>query len=367
MHIHNTVHKKSVVKRSKKEILSELGWISIHVIFWIIVAYFYLTSYSFRPKTVTSMGLEIVSLVMIITVIYFNYFVIYPRIFKSNKIFYWVITFISLVVLSFVEMEMFMPDLEAAFKDLALVSESSQNLLFFSFMRNTGLLLFVLLLKHSRDINQMLKAELELVKKTSQLAAHKASIEKDYLRSKIAPHFVFNVINHIYAMAVINDKKLPEVVRKLSAVLDYYMVGVSEKTVEMTQELYFYNQFIDLEQERFDHVIQVNMETAGDPEGIWVAPLLFESFINNAFKYTPHNRNGKIDIRFDFTEPGKIIFSCTNTLFRNHKESDIVSSRHGLDITRKRLDLLYPDRYDLQNFNQNDFYSVQLIIIVNEK
>ena len=146
--------------------------------------------------------------------------------------------------------------------------------------------------------------------------------------------------------------------RKLSAILDFYMIESNKDKIEVQSELDFYQDYIDLELLRHTKKIEVKYEILGEAENIYIAPLIFENFIGNAFKYTSHDGTGEITIIFDLTKPGYLQFSCKNS--KPETKNSCVSSGNGLKIVRKRLDILYPDAYSWDIQDEKEQYKVFL-------
>ena len=229
---------------------------------------------------------------------------------------------------------------------------------FLIFLRDFGFMLFFLIFKHYRETvkNQIL--ELNLLKKEIAWEKEKYEIEKSFISSKMAPHYLFNVVNQLYLLAVKKNDKLPGLMRKLSAILDFYMIESNKDKIEVQSELDFYQDYIDLELLRHTKKIEVKYEILGNAENIYIAPLIFENFIGNAFKYTSHDGTGEIIITFDLTEPGYLQFSCENS--KPEVRNSCVSSGNGLKIVRKRLDILYPDAYSWDIQDEKEQYKVFL-------
>jgi LytS/YehU family sensor histidine kinase len=200
--------------------------------------------------------------------------------------------------------------------------------------------------------------ELNLLKKEIVWEKEKYEIEKSFISSKMAPHYLFNVVNQLYLLAVKKNDKLPGLMRKLSAILDFYMIESNKNKIEMQSELDFYQDYIDLELLRHPETIAVNFEIIGEVENIFIAPLIFENFIGNSFKYTSHDGTGIINIIFDFTNPGHLQFSCENN--KPEIKNSCVSSGNGLKIVRKRLDILYPNSYFWDVQDEKEQYKVFL-------
>ena len=332
----------------------------IQLLFWIGTALFFLRYSFIRPRSVNGDEYEILCVIIIASAVYLNYFVIYPVFIRKNRWFpYSIITLFSILIIACSELIIFLPTLKGTFylQDDLLIPVIL-SIFFLIFLRDFGFMLFFLLFKHYLETVKNKTLELNLLKKEIAWEKEKYEMEKSFISSKMAPHYLFNVVNQLYLLAVKKNDKLPGLMRKLSFILDFYMIESNKTKIEMQSELDFYQDYIDLELLRHPEPISVNFEVLGDPENIFIAPLIFENFIGNSFKYTSHDGTGMITILFDFTNPGNLKFSCENN--KPVIKNNCVSSGNGLKIVRKRLDILYPNAYLWDVQDEQERYKVFL-------
>jgi hypothetical protein len=205
----------------------------------------------------------------------------------------------------------------------------------------------------------------ERLKESEQRAiraeADKANAELSFLKAQINPHFLFNTLNNIYSLAVIQSKNTAESVMKLSQIMRYVTDEVSEDFVPLQSEIACISNYIDLQKLRLSQKTKVNFEVSGNTELTMIAPLLLLTFVENAFKHGISNHeNSFIEIRI-VVETTTIRFECRNTLFSIARK--VERTGIGLANTRQRLEHLYKNRYRLAIDNQADVYQVLLTII----
>lgn len=333
-----------------RKVLNLSVWIGLHLLFWAFTVYFFVSFAILRPRVITNAFGEILCVGLIAAAVYLNYFILYPYFFKKSQFKYWILTFVSIIIISGIEIYIFR-------RDIIFVSQTIKTLLHYAsvflVLRNLAFILFFLLLKHYQQTKKTLEREIKHLQEEALWKEEKYEIEQQYLRSKIAPHFLYNIINYLLFCSLENKSNLSDLLHKLASILDYYMIGSSKETVAFSQEMIFYQNFIALENNRYQQSVDVNMDIIGDHDTVIIAPLLFECFIANAFKFTPHDGSGYIKIVFDFTQKQKISFSCINNKQKVTKRHNMVSSKNGLKFTQKRLHLLYKDHYFFQ-INENE-------------
>jgi hypothetical protein len=183
--------------------------------------------------------------------------------------------------------------------------------------------------------------------------------ELQYLKKQIHPHFLFNTLNTIYSFALKQSKQTPEVILKLSNLLDYILYQVQKPTVSLKEELLHIQEYVDLEAIRFQDTLVVDFSTQAINDHMQIPPMLLIPFVENAFK---HGRiiNGQlaVSIQAKFHE-NHFIFQVVNT-FRN--DIDEINQGIGLENIRKRLSLLYQKQYDLVVSSNKEAFEIILKI-----
>ncbi|RYE54611.1 MAG: histidine kinase [Sphingobacteriales bacterium] len=185
------------------------------------------------------------------------------------------------------------------------------------------------------------------------------------LRAQIEPHFIFNTLNYVYALSLEEKAgKTSEAIEQLSNLFRYTLSDSRVKQIPVEKELEFLEQYIHLNQIRIqqDQTTIINSRITWDKKPASIAPLLIVNFIENAFKHGIRvGTNSNIDIAITVTDRHSEL-SSKNTL---HHASQNNVERVGLDNTRKRLELLYPEKYELTVSEKDAEYKVILKIDLN--
>jgi len=178
------------------------------------------------------------------------------------------------------------------------------------------------------------------------------------LKSQLHPHFLFNTLNGIYTLTLAKNDAAPDAVLKLSHLLRYVMAETDTDFVPLEKDLEHLRHFIELHQMRLTAKTPVAFKVEGDPAGQQIAPLLLLPFVENAFKYGASARElSPIDISLKITD--KALHFTSQNHVRNRQDD---SSGIGIANTRRRLDLLYPEKYELDISEAEGVFKVALQI-----
>jgi len=186
--------------------------------------------------------------------------------------------------------------------------------------------------------------------------------ELAWLKNQINPHFLFNTLNNISSLAQIDGDETQEAIMQLSDLLRYAMYETNKKTVPIGGEVEFMRNYIELMKLRCNEQTKVSSQFSILNSQLEVAPLLFISLIENAFKHGMDS-NAPATIDISLTEKdGTLVFVCDNT--NNPKPTkDRSGSGIGLENTRRRLNLIYQDRYQWeQTITTENIYHVKITL-----
>ncbi|SHM33449.1 sensor histidine kinase [Chryseobacterium polytrichastri] len=196
-----------------------------------------------------------------------------------------------------------------------------------------------------------------------KLEEEKKSIELKVLKNQLNPHFLFNTLNNLYTLTLKKDDKAPEVIAKLSEILDFVLYRCNEDYVSVEKEITLIENYIALEKLRYDENRLDILFTKDIQESNKISPLIVLTFIENAFKHGVINETEKATIRLNLeSKNGQIIFSIENTKPQNECARISEKSKIGLENVRKQLDLLYPKKHQLEIEETKTFYSVKLCL-----
>lgn len=201
-----------------------------------------------------------------------------------------------------------------------------------------------------------------------ELEKAKTEAELQNLKNQVNPHFLLNTLNNIYALINFNQQQAQQAVQDLSKLLRYILYDNNQTFVPLSQEVEFMQNYINLMRIRLPENVELITDFELLPDSnINIAPLIFISLIENAFKHgISADKPSFIHIQLIENTEGLLQFTCENSYFPK-SESDKSGKGIGLQQLQKRLDLLYPNRYIWKKEIINNVYSTLLIINTNNE
>ncbi len=206
------------------------------------------------------------------------------------------------------------------------------------------------------------KINIERQKNSLELKLKEAQLQ--LLKEQIHPHFIFNMMNNLYALVNENTALSREVIMRLSDLLDYMLYECSADSVDLSNEIKFINNYIELERIRHDESFNVETDFPKNTSGIQIAPLILFPFIENAFKHgLKQTGNDFISMKIKITEL-QIQFYIQNNLPNSLAANAKPNNNNGLGLknVRERLELLYQNKHELQISTHNNIFDAKLNI-----
>ncbi len=191
------------------------------------------------------------------------------------------------------------------------------------------------------------KAEIALYK--AQIALYKA---------QIAPHFMFNTLNSLYGLFLTGNPKALSSLEKYISMMRYIHISSSQDFVPVSEEAAYIREYAELQSLRLNDMTGLSLDVYIRSDDFHIPPMLLVTFVENCFKHgvSPVEKS-RIDIALRVND-GILEFSTSNHVF--HSGAD--GAGMGIDNCRKRLGLLYPDKYELLISNDGATYRVSLRI-----
>lgn len=186
--------------------------------------------------------------------------------------------------------------------------------------------------------------------------------ELAFLKSQVSPHFMFNVLNNMVALARKGSDQLEPSLIKLSSLLRYMLYESDQETVPLQKEIDYLNSYIDLQRQRFGKKIPIEADFSEVDGSYEIPAMLLIPFVENAFKHgTGFIKDPQISIRLK-TINGLLYFEVRNKFSTDELEVKDKASGIGLPNTIRRLNLLYGNKQELSISKENDWYNVSLKI-----
>ncbi|MCK8524038.1 histidine kinase [Aquimarina sp. D1M17] len=350
---------------SKEFILKKIAQVLLHSIFWIAVLFCYTYFFGYNTQDINyvfSFSLFLMPVTMGTTYTVID--ILIPRYLLQEKyrlfILYCVYTIIIsayFIVISFFYGLIFLT--ETKIGDMAPMTRSP----LFLFIAVYFVVFIASALDLTRHNYKSNTANQKLQTKILETQLKLKEQELRYLKMQIHPHFLFNTLNTMYGFAIKKSEETPELILKLSNLLDYLLYQSDKPLVSLDQEIEHIYDYIALEKMRFRDSLEISLQIEDTDSTIEIAPMLFIPFVENSFKHG-QLRNGKLHISIELScNNTELLFKIKNSV---HADMGQESSGIGLKNIQKRLDLLYPENYQLDIARDHDWYTVTLSIKVSK-
>ncbi len=340
-----------------------------HIVFWTLVVFFYFILFSWNSEfrevsIIFSLGLLPVA---ILVTYFFNYTLVPKYLWQKRYGKFFLFSFYTLLVATWLSFLIvfyaliFILNKEASLEPAVLHPELQVVTLYF-------IVFFAIAIKQVKRafVMQQEKSELEKKKLSAELKLKEAELK--LLKAQIHPHFLFNTLNNLYGLTLEKSDEAPDLVLRLSDILDYILYRCDEKSVPLSDELSNLKNYIEIEKIRYSGKLKMEVDFPSETNNLRIAPLIILPFIENAFKHGVSNYPG---VAFVHTKlqliDNTLIFKIENTKNQLISAGSNHSKGIGLKNARKRLDLIYPEKYILKIDDKTDSFSVNLTLNLEEQ
>jgi len=336
----------------------KIRWqIFVHIISWLLLIAFFVVLVINQTKLAVNDLLVLFLLYPLINIslFYLNFLVLIPRFLDKKRYWLYIITASAAVIIyGFGKY-----GVALIFKQYVLMRMKGHVVGFGSYFLSTVFtsLIFIFLstvLKFTIDwfLNERVQRDLENQRLSAELA---------FLKSQINPHFLFNSLNSIYSLAYQRSETTPEAILKLSEIMRYMLYECNDNKVDLSKELQYLKNYIDLQKIRFADKAYIDFKIKGEIDQQQIAPLLLIAFIENAFKHGVAN-NPLTPIHLSIEVNGNHLqFFIQNKKHNNNRDPE---GGIGLNNVNRRLNLLYPGKYNLNIIDTINSYTVELSLVL---
>jgi two-component system LytT family sensor kinase len=187
--------------------------------------------------------------------------------------------------------------------------------------------------------------------------AHQRQMETElsFLKSQLNPHFLFNTLNNLYALALQKSDSAPDAILKLSSILRYLLYESDTPTVSFEKEKEIILAYTELELLRLSEKENLQINLFADKPYI-IPPLLWLPVLENVFKHGTRTMSDNHHVRFDFELRNNKLFMYSENKSKPASDVNLTSGGVGLDNLRKRLNLLYPQKHTFEIRQENNSY-----------
>jgi sensor histidine kinase YesM len=330
--------------------------ISLHVIAWTLLftlPKLLIPSYEGhdKPKELPKPYDDIVFIVIInfswIALFYINSLVLIPRLVYRKK--YWLFGLVNLLIYAGFIFQIWI---------LFFLYNATE---FFHWRLHIVYTFFVFLfIQAASTAYQMIRDRIQADKLLKEKENENLKTELSFLRSQVSPHFMFNVLNNMVALARKRSDLLEPSLIKLSSLMRYMLYEADEDLVSLESEVEYLQSYIDLQLQRFGNKVSVKLDFSEIDADYEIEPMLLIPFVENAFK---HGVSGLDDAIIEIELKAikkQLLFVVSNKYNNQLEEIKDKTSGIGLANVKRRLQLLYQSNYQLKIENANNFFTVSL-------
>jgi len=344
----------------KNSILKYLLTVISHIIFWVVIYYFYAYFLGYGSSNIRYVNLFsgfLMPVTILISYFLIYYLIPYYLLTKRYKYFilysaYTFIISVYIIILSILYGLIY----SEGYKDVD-TAPLTKTLPFIVLGVYFVVLIVVSLSLIMHNYNSIVNNE-NLKNKILETQLQIKDQELRFLKMQIHPHFLFNSLNTIYGFALKKKDEAPEMILKLSNLLDYILYQIEKPQVFLKDEIDHLMDYVSLEKMRFHDTLEVKTAIKVSNKNIQIAPMLLIPFVENAFKHGDIiNGSLKVNITVKIKED-VLFFKVENSSIKENKTSKGI----GLENIAKRLEMLYPDTHKLENLQTEDRFIVKLTI-----
>lgn len=325
-----------------------------HSIFWFVVLVILMIVEGFQYSFLFTLSNELINVFFFSVIVYFNLYYLIPNyLTKKRFLTYCALLIVSAILITPLRIIVFY----FKFSDWPLQQEQLLDDQYYYFIVSFFIAGSTTIFKIIGDWARQLREQQQLQTQTMQS-------ELRFLKSQINPHFLFNTLNNLYALTLKKDDKAPEIVIKLSEMMRYMLYECNERRVPLQKEVNYIRNYLDLEKLRQGQNVDINFSVEGNLGDQEIAPLMFIPFLENSFKHGLNNHISKGFVNIAL----KICDNNVEFFIENSKPDAPISQGGrrsggiGLVNVKRRLNLLYPDHYELTIEDTPKSYAVSLLL-----
>ena len=291
-----------------------------------------------------------------VIVYYFNYLILIPKYLFKKKFLAYILVILLTLVISCILVDLYYYFVVSVVQNWHHRPEPI-------FSRGMWVPLFPLLTGIAIGISIRLAREWARVEKERrELQGEKLLSELAFLKSQVNPHFLFNTLNNICALARKKSDDTEPAIIKLSQIMRYMITDSRQDKVGLEEEVEYLNNFIELQKIRLADKVNIRFDIEGDLSAIQLEPLLLIPFVENAFKHgVSYNDKSSINIELK-TVSGELSFLVENSKPTVKDTLKLDEAGIGLKNVRRRLELLYPGKHQLEIRDSASNYLIMLKI-----
>lgn len=335
-----------------------------HLLFWL--AYYLFRVSIYIDRYVTTPQVQFFELFVKVFAVYVNLYILMPYLLKKKKnLSYAIGILLLLVVGGILQTEVVRLMIRGGIYD-------QQEYVLYTGHKTSSIVYTIFSVIAYTTIIKVLKDAYQSQQINQQINQERLENELKFLKSQINPHFLFNALNNLYSLILLQSGKAQEVVLKLSDLLSYMLYETNQALVPLEKDVSYLEGFIELEKLRFGDELTVEIDFKGDLESTHIPPMLLVTLVENAFKHSVGDEDTPVHIRILLVCVNhQLYFEVENSLpaspaiAQEDKKPENINQPKanagiGLQNVQRRLELLYPQKHSLEIVPSENTYLVKM-------
>jgi len=331
--------------------LKHINWsrVMLHSVFWVLIVTWYAWGFGLDedPKKAFTNALSFLPghLIMVYVLLYY----LIPKFLLQSKFWHFLLGLGALVVICAIYARLSRLSLTTVMQRPGFSLSVGRNVL--PFVHTGAIAASIKLLKYwYLQRKQTIEAEQQ-----------RTVAELKLLKAQVHPHFLFNTLNNLYSHTLEFSPKSPQIVLKLAALLRFMIYESNASRIPLSKELELLQDYISLEQLRYGDRLDMSVSITGEIERYQIAPLLLLPFLENAFKHGTSKQIDQCWISLNVSMEGNFLgFKLLNSIDPNAGTDNLEHKGIGLDNVKRRLQLLYKDKYRFETVKMDEVFVVNL-------
>lgn len=337
---------------TQEKVINRRLQIGLHITLWLVAFALHIGFFSrFFSMDITLLR-GVGNILPLVVIFYLNLYLI-NRLWERGHYIPYLFTVIVLVLALTVvrtRINLLFPDID---RTALFLADETFSWRMAAFVTNIGALLVSALYQILQNRKWQEQRSLEIINRQNEA-------QLQFLRAQINPHFLFNTLNNIYALAVSKSDKTADMVLRLSNLLRYVVYDGKAEQVALPREIEHIQQYLELFQLRSETQANIRFTAEGQTEGYMIEPMILIPIVENCLKHCDFDTNSQAFVRIALkTQGGKLYFQTVNSKSDSDLQKDKVGGV-GLENIRKRLMLKYPERFSFEINDKKDTFEVRL-------
>ncbi|HAS46266.1 MAG TPA: hypothetical protein DCS93_37645 [Microscillaceae bacterium] len=333
-----------------------------HLLFWL--AYYILRVSAYLERYPNTPQVQFFELFAKVIAVYINLYILMPYLLKKKKNLLYGLSFLlNLAICGVIQTEVVRQMMRSGIYD-------QSEYVLYSAHKTSSIVFTIFTVVAYATIIKVLKEAYQNQQVNQQINQERLENELKFLKSQINPHFLFNALNNLYSLILMQSNKAKDVVLKLSDLLSYMLYETNQQLVSLAKDVEYLQGFIELEKLRFGDELTVETHFEGDLTHTYLPPMLLITLVENAFKHSIGDEDTLVHIRISLNcTHQQLVFEVENSLppAPAHQAEDNLadgSKKRGIGLrnVQRRLELLYPHKHTLEIHPTKNTYLVKMSV-----